>query len=99
MIKNILAFFGLACAIGISAGIITVAWEAFKDFLREQKYKYRYKHRFDDPPLAKCFCRDCVHHCDDNDNCSKFKEWKTADNWFCWNAEPRKSSLEKREVP
>ena len=57
------------------------------------KYNYHIKHRFDKPPTAKCYCIDCKRHDNDTKRCYRF-EYKsgyqcTADNWFCWEAEPR----------
>ena len=37
--------------------------------INELIYKYKYKHRFDKPPLAKCYCKDC-------------KKWN-PDTWAC----------------
>lgn len=58
------------------------------------KRNYIIKHRFDKPPTAKCFCIDCKHHSNETNRCYRFgettKEYRcTADNWFCWEAEPR----------
>ena len=46
------------------------------------------KHRFDKPPTAECYCKDCRLHGKDN-QCFKFNGWRTADEWFCWDAEPK----------
>lgn len=43
--------------------------------------------------MATCFCRDCLHHSTETNQCYKFN-WHTADNWFCWNAEPRDRQFE-----
>lgn len=60
------------------------------------KLKHKQKHRFDKPPTAKCYCIDCIYHDNETGRCCKFKTWSTADHWFCWNAEPRKTE-EKKE--
>lgn len=89
MWTTILTYIGLAtviiCVCTITACIIN--WVRHEiDVLR---WKYRYKHRFDKLPTAECYCRDCKHWRYDN-SCSKLKGWHTADNWFCWAAEPTK---------
>lgn len=48
------------------------------------------KHRFDKPPTAECYCKDCRQHGEDN-QCFKFNGKRTADEWFCWDAEPKKN--------
>lgn len=58
------------------------------EFIYKKKWEYTIKHRFDKPPTAKCYCVDCDRH-DNTARCIKFDHY-TADNWFCWDAEPRK---------
>lgn len=60
-------------------------------WIEKLKHRYQYKHRFDKPPTAKCYCIDCVHHDNKTGLCYRFgEEYRcTADNWFCWEAEPR----------
>jgi len=50
------------------------------------KLKHKIKHRFDKPPTAKCYCKDCRSHRKDG-GCRHFA-WMTADHWFCWQADP-----------
>lgn len=89
MQTKILAYIGLitviACVCIITACIIQ--WVRHKIDVR--RWKYRYKHRFDKPPTAQCYCRDCKHWQYDH-SCDRLHGWHTADNWFCWNAEPMK---------
>lgn len=92
--KEILAIFGLFCLCGVLAAIIGALWYEFKEWILRLKYDYRVKHRFDKPPTAKCYCRDCKRHDPESGRCYKFKDWLTADCWFCWDAEPRKKEDE-----
>lgn len=62
-----------------------------KTLIEKLTLKYKQKHRFDKPPTAKCYCVDCVYHNNETGLCCKFETWNTADNCFCWNAEPRKT--------
>ena len=57
--------------------------------IEELKYDYKVKHRFDKPPLAKCYCKDCKYH-EDNGKCYSFTTRHTADNWFCSWAERKR---------
>ena len=84
------------CAIGM-ATIVVVVIEGFfllavalKDLLHELKWKYTYKHRFDKPPTAKCYCIDCIYHgrIDDNNLC-QLHDRHFPNDWFCKDAKPK----------
>lgn len=66
-----------------------------KDFISSlidnAKWKYEYKHRFDKPPLAKCYCIDCQYYNKNRESCSSLNGWCVTDNSFCWCAEPKKA--------
>lgn len=86
---------GLFCI----CGVIAFSWIGISNWLKEKiehlRYVYKYKHRFDKPPLAKCYCRDCENWHPHAPAATEGKCWghaymaHTADNWFCWDAEPR----------
>ena len=69
----------------------------FVDFIsneiREAIWVYKYKHRFDKPPTAACYCIDCKFHGDpiDPTRCTNRPNvvLRTADEWFCQSAEPK----------
>lgn len=62
------------------------------DAIEHAKYKYKYKHRFDKPPTAKCYCKDCAKWNPENETCGDFyNNRKMADNWFCCFASPMSS--------
>lgn len=84
---------GMATAVVIVWFILYVAHCGIKEWIHKLKWRYKCKHRFDKPPTAKCYCRDCKHHGSETNQCYRFgettKEYRcTADNWFCWEAEP-----------
>lgn len=91
MIMGVIALFVLAAlaVIFLTDGIGTL--------IDNLKLKYRQKHRFDKAPTAKCYCIDCVYHNNETGLCCKFETWNTADNCFCWNAEPRKTEEENHD--
>lgn len=89
-------------ALGVIAGAVTLAFllAAFQQWLEEQVrrliYIYRYKHRFGKPPTAKCYCKDCENWYPHSPQategrCWRFENRTMADNWFCWDAEPRET--------
>lgn len=87
---------------GVITGAVVIAFGSYvlvEEFFRWVKhliYIYKYKHRFNKPPLAKCYCKDCEEwhpHSPQatEGTCWCHASWHTADNWFCWDAEPRKT--------
>jgi hypothetical protein len=83
------ALLGKITAIAIAFGLVAIAVMLIKEKIKRVRWKCVYKHRFDKPPTAKCYCRDCKKHNNSTERCSKFEGRCTADNWFCWDAEPK----------
>lgn len=86
------AFVGAVTMTIIILSIIAVAIQSVKDKIEDLKYEYRYKHRFDKPPTAKCYCVDCKYYNIETHQCYGFHEDSNrlvADNMFCYRAEPR----------
>ena len=56
------------------------------------RWKYKHKHRFDKPPTAKCYCKDCVYYLKNPQ--FKCKQghingvWNMMENDFCSYAKP-----------
>jgi hypothetical protein len=93
--KDLLMIIG-GCTILVGAFFVTiVAADGLKELVRRIRRNYQIKHRFDKPPTAKCYCRDCVQHNNESKRCCKFDGWYTADCWFCWDAEPREKEETK----
>lgn len=90
--KDFLSFIGAATIVGLCSGALALVYYEVKDAIHNWRLAYRVKHRFDKPPTAKCYCIDCCFHDPETNRCSRIRsgEWHTADNWFCWEAEPRK---------
>ena len=78
------------CLAAVIVGMLISALISLVVLIGEAKFKYRYKHRFDKPPTAKCYCIDCRYHDNKDGLCSSLNYCYTADNWFCYNADPRK---------
>lgn len=90
IVMLILIGIGAAAILALISLMITILISDVREFINSVKLKYKQKHRFDKPPTAKCYCVDCCYHDNETGRCCKFETWYTADNWFCWNAEPRK---------
>lgn len=93
MLIKILAIIGAIASAAFIGCMLAFVWVCLEEFIDKAKRKYRYKHRFDKPPIAKCYCIDCRYHDNETSQCYRFgettKEYRcTADNWFCWEAYP-----------
>jgi hypothetical protein len=87
--KDFLAWLGVVTLLVSAFFVISAIYYGLREQIDRWKYNYRVKHRFDKPPTAKCYCVDCKLHSNESKKCYKFDGWHTADNWFCWDAEPR----------
>lgn len=95
----ILTIVGGATILGIIIMIGVMLWELATDTLRTLKWQYKYKHRFDKPPTAQCYCKDCKYYIYYNDGYARcgrghIEKWNIADNYFCWQAEALKRDPE-----
>ena len=91
--NNILAVIGGATILAAIIIIDTMLLEFIKDIIRDLKWAYKRKHRFDKPPTAACYCKDCKFYKTLNGygKCRRGhidERWNIADSWFCWQAEP-----------
>lgn len=73
-------------------GLLIVYCVAY--FIRESiidlRWKYKYKHRFDKKPIAKCYCIDCKYHGVNNDNTlCQLTNRHFPNDWFCKDAKPK----------
>lgn len=63
-----------------------------RDGIVELRWKYKYKHRFDKKPIAKCYCIDCKWHGVNNDNnLCQLHDKHFPNDWFCKDAKPKYS--------
>ena len=85
---NFLVYMGIIFSLVIILSCISALVIVCKELVERKRYQYMIKHRFDKPPTEECDCIDCTLHGEDN-QCFKFKGWRTADEWFCWDAEPK----------
>lgn len=82
----------MGCVIGL---IVVLAVDKSIGTIRHWRWEYKYKHRFDKQPTAKCYCKDCYYHAKD-DKCEnvRWADRYTPDNGFCYEAEPRKKDID-----
>lgn len=80
---------GAVVIISMIAAMIFAVIYVIRQFIRERIWIYKYNHRFDKPPTAKCYCKDCYFYGDFTNRrlCRKHKEC-FADDFFCKDADP-----------
>lgn len=94
-----LGYIFFALGMGLFALLVAIigmaAWDFVSNLISKLRWEYKYKHRFDKPPVAKCYCKDCKYYGGNirfggtaGDLCSMHAGWHVTKNWFCWNAEP-----------
>lgn len=100
-LMSFFTFFGMVASaivlITIIMCIIIKAYYFIVEKIEELKYDYKVKHRFDKPPLAKCYCKDCKSYNRENERCYRLNR-STADNWFCSWAEKKRVENEQEKA-
>lgn len=88
---------GIYVVAGCVFMMIYCAFDALRNVVREWRWQYKYKHRFDKPPTASCYCIDCKWHSVKDNQCNNvtWADRRTPDNGFCYDAEPRKKDDDK----
>ena len=97
VVLYIFAPIGIVCTTIITYELFGLLKDNITDYLIRQKSKRIIKHRFDKPPIAKCYCIDCKHHDMQTDLCHRDGRRHTANTEFCSDAEPKKI-VEEKEI-
>lgn len=84
---NVVLFFGSATIVAFIIVIITFCISAFIEWYDKKKRRYNDKHRFDKPPLGRCYCIACGKWITTRADktmgyCHEWEKY-TADNEFC----------------
>lgn len=87
---DVFALIGFSTLILVLICLVWCLTVSLLDWIDKRIYLYKCKRRFNKTPTAKCYCRDCKKHSVTSNRCYKFDGWNTANDWFCWDAEPRK---------
>ena len=90
---SILAGVGALTVSVILYSMIRDAIEAIRYRIAQKKWEDAYTHRFDKPPVAKCYCNDCMHFLRFAKGCA-LDNRHVHDNDFCSMAKPRKMNDE-----
>lgn len=94
---NLCAIIGMAATVALFVTIIYIVCESLSTTLHNARWSYKYKHRFDKQPTAKCYCKDC-HYYSKNGKCENvtWADRYTPDNWFCCDATPMTAKEAKK---
>lgn len=82
----VFSWIGILVVVGCVVMMIYCAFDALRSVVREWRWQYKYKHRFDKPPTAACYCIDCKWHLVKDSRCRY-----TPDNGFCYDAQPKEA--------
>lgn len=74
---------GLGVAIALTCAYVIAE---INDNIKARRRRYELQHRFDKPPLAKCYCKDCSWR-SSTGLCDKFDRYVDQD-FFCKYADP-----------
>ena len=83
--KESLYVIGFGTVVGVCMGCAYLVICGIIRGMKILKYRYKEKHRYDKPPTAKCYCKDCIYH--NNGICYEFINARTPDDFFCCTAE------------
>ena len=89
----ILQVLGVLFIIAATMYVVSVMICNFIEWVIKVLRRYKYKHRFNKAPKAKCYCKDCDAYRDrwpdyNSGYCSEFDRGVKED-WFCKDAQPK----------
>ena len=86
---NLLESVGAASLLLVGGFIIFIGFIIIKDIIHESLIARKVKKRFNKPPTAKCYCRDCKDWTPETGKCwDQCNSRSMAPDWFCCFAEP-----------
>ena len=92
---NVLAFIGAIALLVILLFLLVLSIDFMRNVIAKIKWKYKYKHRFDKKPVAKCYCKDCIYYKKSNFTCDYDMKGTVSENSFCSKASPASRDPEK----
>lgn len=98
-LMTVFSWIGILVVAGCVVMMLYYAFDATRNVIHVLRWTYKYKHRFDKPPTAACYCKDCVYHVEKSSDGTGPCGWPgvsrwTPDNGFCYEAEPRKKDAD-----
>lgn len=80
---------GFITVLFMAAIVLFVLFSTIKNWIDDAIFRYKYKHRFNKSPTAKCYCKDCTYHGNEEHPtmCRLLTRYTPLDG-FCYKAEP-----------
>ena len=103
-LKDLLTIIGALVVITFFLAVLVIAVMKIRDLIMEyqytKRYEYKIAHRFDNPPLAKCYCIDCRYCFGEPTKsgsgvyCGLFNDGIVIqDDSFCYRAQPKRKEI------
>lgn len=103
-LKDIFFMIGVVVSITLVLVIAIISVVKIRDSIADyrdtKRYEYKITHRFDNPPLAKCYCIDCRYCFGEPTKsgsgvyCDLFNDGIVIqDNSFCYRAQPKSKDV------
>ena len=97
MWKEIWEIWSMIAGIALITIPVAIIWVEVNAWVKDKivmlRWEYKRKHRFDKPPTAKCYCKDCIHYIGKYKSCGYGHiegHFVVNDTDFCSNALPPK---------
>ena len=84
MLINMFALFGASALICGVMIILYMFYDWLKVRILDHRRIWRYKHRFNKKPIAKCYCIDCLDYDEEYKFCRDLGRYVTDDKFCCW---------------
>lgn len=92
--KDYLAFLGLVTFIMLVLFSLLLILTGVGELFSKAVWRYKYKHRFDKKPMAKCYCKDCVYFTSLDRRCTHHYTYAEESD-FCNHARPCKKEIKE----
>ena len=92
--KDIFAFVGLIATLATIFMLCGMFIVFILEKIRDLQRRYECKHRFNKPPIAKCYCKDCCFYAENSwsikDGHCDYLNLEVISDCFCCNATIKK---------
>lgn len=97
VILRLLALIGAMAVVGVVLCLVVMLLGWIGEVIGNKRYSYKVAHRFDKPPTAECYCKDCSDWSEEKERCKRF-DYPAPDCGFCWRADlMTREESERRE--
>ena len=95
--RDFFKIIGIIYFLTIAGAFLYVVIYLLSECVRKLIWIYKYKHRFDKPPRARCYCKDCLNRVNNHDGkLCVIHDFHPSDDYFCKDAAPFEHDHDKR---